>query len=335
MWPIIDANINRVCEGLRVIEEYARFIAGNLSYTRRIADLRHGISKASFFSEIKKDFISNESLNQNSEKAYTACLNSRNTYKDVRAKEPPPKRDDLRDLLIANFKRVCEGLRVLEEYTSHSIFNEYRYTVYDLEKDMMLHLFKKKISKGIYLISDQVSVLKQGLEWGVALIQLRDKVCSKADYLEKAKAVKNLQKGYETPFIVNDYLDIALLVDADGFHSGQDDLPVSKQRALLGPHRLIGKTTHHLTQGLEAEAEGADYVSVGPIWDTPSKPGRAGIGFDYLKEALCLKIPYVAIGGICLENIGDVLAFSPPLIGVIRDYKNIPNYPIQYQNRNY
>ena len=88
---------------------------------------------------------------------------------------------------------------------------------------------------------------------------------------------------------------------------------------------LSGKTTHSLDQGLLAEKEGADYVSVGPIWETPSKPGRAAIGFDYLKAAKSqLNIPYVAIGGIQSENWEEVLTFEPPLVGLIRDFEQIP-----------
>ncbi|MDA1354297.1 MAG: thiamine phosphate synthase, partial [bacterium] len=92
------------------------------------------------------------------------------------------------------------------------------------------------------------------------------------------------------------------------------------------PHKLLGRTTHSLDQGVVAQADGADYVSVGPIWDTPSKPNRAGIGFDYLKEANTqLTIPFVAIGGINTGNIDDILPYSPPLIGLIRDFENIPS----------
>jgi len=168
--------------------------------------------------------------------------------------------------------------------------------------------------------------LKKGLEWGVSLIQLRDKEATKKELLKKAKTMKNISRKYDIPFIVNDFIDIAISVDADGLHTGQDDLPLTVIRDLLGPHKILGRTTQTLEQGLYAQKEGADYVSIGPIWETPSKPGRKGIGFSYLENAKSkLKIPYVAIGGINKKNIDRVLSHTPPLIGLIRDFENIPD----------
>lgn len=121
---------------------------------------------------------------------------------------------------------------------------------------------------------------------------------------------------------MNDFIDIAILTEADGLHTGQDDIPLEELRKLLGPHKLLGRTTHTLDQGKDAQAQGADYVSIGPIWETPSKPGRAGIGFEYLKtHKTSLHIPVVAIGGINSQNIDQIRPFEPFWIGVIRDYK--------------
>jgi thiamine-phosphate pyrophosphorylase len=303
---IIDANINRVSEGLRVIEDYVRFVANDDSTTQTLSKLRKKINM--------------------SEQNKAAHLHIRDIQKDVRAKEIPPQRKSLLDLLKANFKRVEEALRVLEEYTGNSLYNECRYDVYQLEKAVLLPLMKKEIKKGIYLISDQVDVLKKGIGWGVSLIQLRQKYADKETLLNKSYEASKLAKAAGIPFIVNDFLDIAQLVDADGLHTGQDDISIMEQRKLLGSHKIIGRTTHSLEQGVKAEKEGADYVSVGPIWDTPSKPNRPGIGFDYLKVASKeLTIPFVAIGGVNMSNIGQVLPFEPPLVGLIRDYESIPD----------
>lgn len=302
---VIDANINRVTEGLRVIEEYTRFIANHTAYTTQLAELR------------KKIHLSEPDFDKN--------LVIRNALHDVRAKEIPAKRNDLRQLLQANFKRVEEGLRVLEEYTGNPIYNAFRYDVYQLEKDIVLTMLKKPILNGVYLISNCIETLKQGLEWGVSMIQLRDKAASKSELLEKAYQLKPLAAQFNIPFIVNDFIDIAILVDADGLHTGQDDISISEIRELLGPHKLIGRTTHTLEQGLKAEAEGADYISIGPLWETPSKPGRQSIGLDYLKLAQTrIHIPYVAIGGINEESLACVMPFNPPMIGLIRAYEAIP-----------
>jgi len=306
---IIDANINRVSEGLRVIEDYLRFGAQDKALTLQIAKLRKSLNKT--------------------ETRFAAHLQIRDTQKDQRAKEKPQKRKNLQDLLKANFKRVEEGLRVLEEYTGQATYNTMRYDVYELEKEVVLKALKPHIKPGIYLISHDLKILEQGLKWGLALVQLRDKNATKAQIYKKAKILKSLAKKYQTPFIINDYLDIAQLVDADGLHTGQDDLPIQDLRQLLGPQKLIGRTTHNMAQGQKAQKEGADYVSIGPIWETPSKPNRKGIGLGYLKKAKTeLKIPYVAIGGIDLDRAKEVMKEKPPLLGLIRDYQSIPTLKI-------
>ena len=301
---VIDANLNRAAEGLRVIEDYCRFVIGHRGWSAGLSQIRHQIDTALPFD--------------------SQWLVQRNTEKDARAHELPSARQGLHDLLIANFKRIGQALRVLEEYTGNATFNRCRYALYELEKEIVLYSQKPVIRPGVYLISDDLEVLKQGLAWQVSLIQLRDKSGDKASILEKAKTIAPLAKAAGVPFIVNDFADIALLVDADGLHTGQDDLPLSELRKLLGAHRLLGRTTHTFAQGKIAAEEGADYVSVGPIWETPSKPGRAAIGFDYLRKAGELGVPFVAIGGVNLETLNDILPFRHPMIGLIRDYKNSP-----------
>ncbi len=302
---IIDANINRVAEGLRVIEDYVRFVVSDKDITDRLVQMRKTL---------------NQSLGD-----FPEHLAIRDTVQDVRSKEVPDKRKDLNSLLKANFKRVQEGLRVLEEYTGKAFYNVLRYDSYELEKAVLLPLIKPQIVPGVYYISDNEENLIQALEWGVSLIQLRGKDREKSDLLEIAKRLAPLSKEKGIPFIINDYLDIALLVDADGLHTGQDDVSVSELRSVFGEHKLLGRTTHDFEQGKVAQSQGVDYVSVGPIWETPSKPGRAGIGFDYLSRAKELDIPFVAIGGINYDLLDKVLSYGPPLIGLIRDFNRIPD----------
>lgn len=100
---------------------------------------------------------------------------------------------------------------------------------------------------------------------------------------------------------------------------------MERLRAILGAHKILGRTAHTLAQGKAAERAGADYVSVGPIWATPSKPERPAIGFDYLQNArTALTIPYVAIGGVTLERMPLLMRHRPPMVALIRDYENIP-----------
>ncbi len=308
---IIDANVNRIAEGLRVIEEYLRFIKRDPVLTERLVHIRHQVNAA--------------------EPNPIANVASRDIEKDVRAKQPPSPRPTVIGLLKANFKRAEEGLRVMEEYTGNALYTNLRYDTYQLERDVLLLAAAPQVPRGIYLVHDQVDVLIQGAKNGATIVQLRDKGATKATLFDNATRLKGaLPTGI--CFIVNDHLDIALAVDADGFHSGQDDIPIPEQRRLLGPDKIIGRTTHTLEQGLAAQADGADYISIGPIWDTPSKPDRPGIGLDYLSAAQTrFTIPYVAIGGINSTTIGQVLPFSPPIIGLIRDHAKIPSFASQWK----
>ncbi len=308
---IIDANINRVSEGLRVIEDYTRFISKQKSVTDQLAKLRKDVNQ--------------------SEIAITNHLLIRDTTQDMRAAETPRVRQDTVDLLKANCKRVEEGLRVLEEYTGNSLYNRIRYEIYDLEKEIILTAMKPALRPGVFLISDDEKVLEQGLAWNVSVIQLRDKISPKQIILEKALRLKKKAHKAGIPFIINDHLDIALLSDADGLHTGQDDLDISQIRKLFGSHKLIGRSTHTLAEGIKAEQDGADYVGIGPLWQTVSKPERQAIGLDYLQNAKKhLTIPYVAIGSINLKNMAEIASFVPPLVALIRAYKEIPEIQKKY-----
>jgi len=225
-------------------------------------------------------------------------------------------------LLRANCSRVQEAMRVLEEWTGHALYCEIRYRMYDVEQQLVLSALKPVIKAGIMVISDQPKILAQAQEQGAIMVQLRVKNTPKADIYPLAQQARDLIR--DIPLIINDYLDLAVAIHADGLHTGQDDLPLSILRSQLGSYRLLGRTTHTLDQGKIAKESGADYISVGPIWETPSKPGRTGIGFGYLGQVATLGVPYVAIGGINLDRLPQVLAYSPPMIGMIRDVANLP-----------
>lgn len=152
----------------------------------------------------------------------------------------------------------------------------------------------------------------------VKLIQLRDKTQDTAGFYKNALLIRRLVKN-KALYIINDRLDIAQSAQADGVHLGQDDLPVKAARAILGPHKIIGKSCHSLKQAIQAEREGVDYISIGPIFKTPTKPGYRPAGLKVLKETCHrLKIPIVAIGGINMDNIKLVRNAGARLIAVVR-----------------
>ncbi|WP_309252339.1 thiamine phosphate synthase [Paenibacillus spongiae] len=154
-----------------------------------------------------------------------------------------------------------------------------------------------------------VTVMEQTLQGGADIVQLRAKDIPKRELLSQAYALRELTRRYDVPLIINDHIDIAQAVDADGVHLGQEDLPLAEARRILGSDRIIGISTHSLEQALEAERGGADYIGVGPVFPTGTKPGRQAVTTSYVREAAQrIRIPFVAIGGITTDNVGDVLA---------------------------
>ena len=150
-------------------------------------------------------------------------------------------------------------------------------------------------------------------------MQYRDKEGKDSDRLEKAYQLCQLCHRYNALFIVNDRVDIALAVDADGVHLGQHDAPVAFAREILGNHKIVGRSTTNKQELNKAIAERADYVGVGPFYETPTKPGKAAAGKEYIDyvKAKC-PVPWFAIGGIDLNNLNKVLTTGAQRVAVVR-----------------
>ncbi|WP_310598989.1 thiamine phosphate synthase [Desulfobulbus sp.] len=157
-----------------------------------------------------------------------------------------------------------------------------------------------------------IEVAREMIAGGIRLIQYREKRPAKsfAEMLAECRAIRALTREAGVLFIINDYPDLALLVDADGVHVGQDDFPVPEVRRLIGPDKLIGLSTHEPAQAAAAVAAGADYIGVGPIFSTQTKEDVcAPVGLEYLDHVACTcPLPFVAIGGIKEHNLGQVMA---------------------------
>ncbi len=178
--------------------------------------------------------------------------------------------------------------------------------------------------RDVYIISDSVSVLKEAVDQGAAIVQLRDKSEKTETILEKAAQIVDYRNVRPFVFILNDDPVLALKAGADGVHVGQDASTV-EARITIGPDMILGKTTHNLEQARQAIRDGADYVSVGPVYATPTKPGRPAVGLAYVREAARnLDIPFVAIGGIDLSTIDDVLEAGAQTIAVVRAFGQTP-----------
>ena len=178
----------------------------------------------------------------------------------------------------------------------------------------------------LYLVADAAAehVLGPALRGGVDMVQLRDKDASDDEILSAAARWRALCDEHGALFWLNDRPDLARAAGADGLHLGQDDLPVAEAREQLGPDVLIGLSTHTPEQFDAALGSGADQLSVGPVWETPTKAGRPAAGLDYVRYAAerAPDYPWFAIGGIDRTNVHEVIAAGGRRIVVVRAIRN-------------
>lgn len=186
----------------------------------------------------------------------------------------------------------------------------------------------------IYLVTDRhqtggrplLDVIEQALAAGVQAVQLRERDLPARPLLDLAKDVRALTKRHKAKLLINDRLDIALAVGADGVHLRASSMPVSVARRLLRPDLLIGVSTHSVADVTRAEADGADFVVLGPVYDTPSKGAYgAPIGVPVLKQAAAgCRIPVLAIGGVASDRIGELRGAGAAGVAVVSAVLSVP-----------
>jgi len=313
-YRILDVNFNRAGEGLRVIEDAVRFLLNDTSLTQQVRGLRHSLL---------------EKVNQISDKEKLIAY--RNPQKDVGLKLKEGPRRKLEDLITANFKRVQEAERSLEEYGklisqiwAQEVKN-LRFQTYTLEKKVKIKL-RKRWNFSLYVITDPflikkeelIKKVKEAIESGATVIQLREKKSSSLVFLKKALALKKIIPP-EVLFIVNDRADIAFGARADGVHLGQEDLPIFLAREILGDDEIIGLSTRSVEEAKRAEKDGADYIAIGPIFPTSTKPDAgSSLGVKIISQIKKeVNIPVIAIGGINKENVREVLASGADGVALI------------------
>ena len=311
VYRILDANLDRAREGLRIIEEWCRFGLNNTQLTAECKQMRQEL--ASWHTpEIRA---------------------ARDTTGDPGTELTHPQeqqRTSLAALLQANFCRVQEALRVLEEYgkLKHakmgSAFKQMRYRVYILESQLLgYQRHQLLLQSHLYLVTfpseTLFAVVEAALQGGLTLVQYRDKTADDGVQFTQTQQLSHLCHQYGALFIVNDRVDLALAVDADGVHLGQLDMPIAVARQLLGPHRLIGRSTTNPEELQRAIQEGADYIGVGPVYETPTKVDKAATGLDYVRYAVQHSpLPWFAIGGVDVNNLNDVISAGAHRVAVVR-----------------
>ncbi len=317
---IIDANLNRAAEGLRFLEDVGRMLLDDAELSQRLKNLRHSL--------VRGDVSFNRRL-----------LQSRDAAGDVGIDLSVPGEAGQKDLpsaMVANSRRVQESLRVLEEMArlpgaplDTEKFRHGRFSLYEIEQRLLMRLLRReKLERlrGLYVIIDTSAlrgrshreVAGEALAGGAKTIQLRDKQLGKKELLAVASQLKDLCAEHGALFIVNDYLDVALAVDADGLHLGQEDLPVEAARRLLPPDKLLGGSARTVDRALAAQAAGVDYLGVGAMCRTSTKPAAEVVGPERLREIkAAVSVPLVGIGGIDKDNIGEVMAAGADAAAVI------------------
>ncbi|MEX2189009.1 MAG: thiamine phosphate synthase [Pirellulales bacterium] len=308
---ILDASANRAAEGLRVVEDYLRFVCGDPLLTEEAKTLRHDLAAAVGLLD-RSQLIAARDI-------------PGDVGVDIKT-ESETRREHPEEVLAANLHRAAQALRSLGEYAKvvaphvAARFETIRYHVYQLEStvaagqtgaarlaDVRLYV----LVDGRSSLDDFVALVDALLAAGVHAIQLRDKRLSDRELVERGRALRERIRRFASNslFIMNDRSDLAVLCDADGVHVGQDELTVADARKIVGPRRLVGVSTHSIEQVRRAVLDGANYIGVGPTFPSTTKAFAEFPGIALLEEvAQSTRLPALAIGGITLDNVDRVLA---------------------------
>jgi thiamine-phosphate pyrophosphorylase len=327
IYRILDANLDRAREAMRTIEEWCRFGLENIELCDRAKHIRQQLGQWH-----REEF-----------------RHARNTPDDPATglnHTQELSRTDVRSVLRANMARLQEALRVLEEYSKiidplmAEAMKQMRYGVYSFESELLKieashisqvgQLRRQKLQAAqLYLVTMPVenilSVVESALRGGVQVVQYRQKEGDDADRWTIAQQLCQLCHRYDALFLVNDRVDIAIAVGADGIHVGQTDLPVTVVRQILdscaggAEQYIIGQSTTNPEELAIAIQNQVDYVGVGPVYATPTKPNKAAAGYDYVSYAKAnAPMPWFAIGGIDDHNLSTAIAAGVERVAIVR-----------------
>lgn len=312
---IVDANLNRAREALRVLEDYARFALDHDAWAAELKALRHELVDAT--AGVARD-----------------AIHHRDTPGDVGADNKAPSeltRRDLAHVVTAASKRLGEALRSVEEClktldpAAAARVERTRYAFYDVElrlartlrasacavagarfSDVRLYVL---VTESLCAGRPWLQVVSDAIGGGADCIQLREKSLESGELLRRARQLAELCRDRGVISIINDRPDVALLSGADGVHLGQGDLPVREARKLVGDDLIVGASTHAIEQARAAMLDGADYLGVGPVFPSTTKPRDILPGLDYARAAAAaVNLPCIAIAGITADNAREVMS---------------------------
>ena len=305
---MIDACINRATEGLRVVEDFARFLLDDPHLTALSKDLRHELTAA--LAAIPAG----------------DRLAARETQHDVGtaiAADSEYRRENSAQVCSASFQRIQQSLRSLEEYCKiidgslARRLEAFRYRTYTLERTFGIRTNSSERLQAakLYVLVDGCDseaafdkLVTSLVEAGVHAIQLRSKALGDRQLVGRARLLVQTCRGSQTLALINDRPDIAVLSGADGVHVGQDDLSVKDVRTVVGTQMLVGVSTHTIEQARAAVLDGASYLGVGPVFPSATKDFPALAGIEFVRQAAAeIRLPWFALGGIGPENLANVL----------------------------
>ena len=325
VYRILDAEINRVSEGIRCVEDTFRFLLENRRLSKELKELRHKIRKLMMAGN--SSLIFNRNVEDDPGLKVSQSIGIDDKY-------------SIKDTVYANFKRCQEGLRSIEEVLKivgeKRLSKQYellRFCVYNIEKECITELMKLKrfnpLNTDLYCLTGEKFskgrsnkiVVSEMIRAGVKVIQYREKEKTLLEKYRECKIIREMTEKEDVTFIINDDIDLAQIVDADGVHIGQNDFPPIEVRKIIGENKIIGLSTHSPEQGVAAVKAGVDYIGVGPIYPTNTKENVcSAVGLEYLDWVVeNLKIPFVAIGGIKKHNLDQVVNHGASCVAMVTE----------------
>jgi thiamine-phosphate pyrophosphorylase len=316
---ILDANLNRAREAMRVMEEYARFVLNDGGLSQGIKDLRHRLAAA-----CAQSYLAN----------VVALRDSAGDVGAMQVGAGEYSRTSAGDVVVVAGKRLSEALRVLEEYGKTidagwaAQIERLRYLGYDLEKRLCCIVQARTRFGGVRLYvlvtadlcrGDWREVVKAAIEGGADCVQLREKELTDAQFVDRSGEFCTLCRAGGALSVINDRADVAVACVADGVHLGQEDMDAGAARRVVGADRLVGVSTHSVEQAQAAALLCPDYIAVGPMFATELKPeyGVAGPqALSAVREAT--SVPLVAIGGIDAANVKAIVDAGVRCVAVCR-----------------
>jgi thiamine-phosphate pyrophosphorylase len=304
---ILDAESNRVTEGLRVVEDYTRFVLDDIHLTQLAKQLRHDLA------------VALEPVWNRSRLAARAANADVGAMLAITGKT---ERIEPAEVAVASFKRAQQALRSLEEYTklvdppAAAAIEALRFRAYTLESAVGITVasITHFATVRLYVLIEggpseaAFSQLAESLcAAGVHALQLRDKKLCDRQLLQRARRLREITRRSATLFIMNDRADLAVSSHADGVHVGQDELSVKDVRGIVGGSSLVGVSTHSIEQARQAVLDGANYLGVGPTFPSLTKSFSEFAGLEFVRQVAAeIKLPAFAIGGITLDNLKGV-----------------------------